>query len=56
MVDPVSEDIYVTDAKDYVSPGMLYCFNKEGKKKWEATTGDIPAHFVLVTKTEIKEE
>lgn len=48
MVHPITKDIYVTDAKDYVSPGTLYCFTPEGKKRWEVRTGDIPAHFVFV--------
>lgn len=48
MVHPVTKNIYVTDAGNYVSPGMLYCFTKEGKKKWSVRTGDIPAHFVLL--------
>lgn len=47
-VNPVTKDIYVTDAKDYVSPGRLYCFGRDGKKKWDVRTGDIPAHFVFV--------
>lgn len=47
-VDPDTEDVYVTDAKDYVSPGTLHCFDKEGKKKWSVMTGDIPAHFVFL--------
>lgn len=47
-VHPVSGDIYVTDARDYVSPGTLYCFDKQGKKKWSVTTGDIPAHFAFL--------
>lgn len=50
MVHPVTKDIYVTDAKDYVTPGVLYCFDKNGKKKWQAETGDIPAGFALVYK------
>ncbi|MCK7555773.1 hypothetical protein MKQ70_12390 [Chitinophaga sedimenti] len=50
MVHPVTKDIYVTDAGNYVSPGMLYCFSKEGKKKWSVRTGDIPAHFALLPK------
>lgn len=50
MVHPVTKDIYVTDAGNYVSPGILYCFTKEGKKKWSVRTGDIPAHFVLLPK------
>jgi DNA-binding beta-propeller fold protein YncE len=48
MVNPVTKDIYVTDAGNYVSPGILYCFSKEGKKKWNVRTGDIPAHFALL--------
>lgn len=46
-VNPITKDIYVTDAKNYVSPGTLYCFDKNGTKKWNVTTGDIPAHFVF---------
>jgi DNA-binding beta-propeller fold protein YncE len=48
MVDPASKEIYVTDAGNYVSPGILYCFTKDGKKKWSVRTGDIPAHFTLL--------
>ena len=47
-VDPVSKDIYVTDAKDYVSPGQLFCYDRYGIKKWEVRTGDIPAHFCFM--------
>ncbi|RXK87211.1 YncE family protein [Filimonas effusa] len=50
MVHPVTKDIYVTDAGNYVAPGILYCFTKEGKKKWSVRTGDIPAHFALLPK------
>jgi DNA-binding beta-propeller fold protein YncE len=46
-VHPETGDIFVTDAKDYVTPGTLYCFSPDGKKKWEVTTGDIPAHIVF---------
>ncbi|SER20578.1 YncE family protein [Pedobacter rhizosphaerae] len=49
-VNPVNSDVYVTDAKDYVSPGTLYCFDKAGKKKFSVTTGDIPAHLVFLNK------
>lgn len=48
MVDPVTKDVYVSDAKDYVNPGTLYCFDASGKKKWSVVTGDIPAHFAFV--------
>lgn len=47
-VDPSSEDIYVTDAKDYVTPGKLHCYSSSGKLKWSVTTGDIPGHIVFV--------
>lgn len=47
MVDPLSRDIYLTDARNCVTPGVLYCFNPEGQLKWKTRTGDIPAHFVL---------
>ena len=47
-VNPITKDIMVTDAKDYVSPGRLYCFGRDGKLKWNVRTGDIPAHFVFL--------
>ncbi|ATL47753.1 hypothetical protein COR50_11590 [Chitinophaga caeni] len=51
-VNPVTRDIFVTDAKDYVSPGTLFCFDPSGKKKWSVTTGDIPAHIAFVIEEE----
>lgn len=50
MVHLVTKDIFLTDATNYVSPGVLYCFDKYGKQKWQVRTGDIPAHFALVEK------
>jgi DNA-binding beta-propeller fold protein YncE len=52
MVHPLTKDIYVTDAGNYVSPGTLYCFDKNGKLKWSVRTGDIPAHFVFLGELE----
>lgn len=49
-VNPDTREIFVTDAKDYVTPGTLYCFSPKGIKKWSITTGDIPAHIVFTTK------
>lgn len=49
-IHPVTKDIYVTDAKNYVSSGTLYCYDKQGKRKWGVRTGDIPAHLVFLTK------
>ena len=48
IVHPISHDIYVMDATNYVSSGKLYCFDRHGKWKWTTWTGDIPAHAVLV--------
>lgn len=47
-INPETKDVYVTDAKDYVSPGTVYCFDPAGNLRWSATTGDIPAHFAFV--------
>ena len=49
-VNPRTREILLTDAKDYVTPGYLYCFSPEGVKKWEVRTGDIPAHIAFVRK------
>ena len=48
MVNPITKDIYVTDAKNYVNPGYLHCYGSDGIRKWSVRTGDIPAHFVFV--------
>ncbi len=47
-VNPYTKEVYVTDAKDYVTPGKLHCYTPYGKLKWSVTTGDIPAHVVFV--------
>lgn len=47
-INPITKDIYVTDAKNYVTPGTLWCFSPEGKAKWSVRTGDIPAHIVFL--------
>ncbi len=49
-IHPESKDIYVTDAKDHVNPGVLYCFDRYGKRKWSVVTGDIPAHIAFTRK------
>ena len=46
-VNPSNKDVYVTDAKDYVTPGRLHCYNAQGRLKWTVTTGDIPAHIAF---------
>ena len=49
-VHPETGDIFVTDAKNYVSSGTLYCFSSDGYKKWSVRTGDIPAHITFLSK------
>ena len=46
-VHPTTGDLYVTDAKNYVSSGVLHCYDRHGKKKWSVRTGDIPAHMAF---------
>ena len=48
QVNPFNGDIYVTDAKNYVSSGQLHCYSRDGKRKWSVRTGDIPAHMCFV--------
>ena len=48
-VNPETGEILVGDAGDCVTPGTLYCFTPDGKKKWSVQTGDIPAHIVFST-------
>lgn len=47
-IHPETGDIFVTDAKNYVSSGTLYCFSPQGKLKWSVRTGDIPAHITFL--------
>lgn len=49
-VHPETGDIFVTDAKNYVSSGTLYCFDRNGRRKWSVRTGDIPAHIAFLTR------
>lgn len=47
--NPDNGEVYIGDAKDYKSPGTLFCYSKEGKLKWQATTGILPGHIALTT-------
>lgn len=49
-VNPYTHDIYITDAKNYVTSGVLHCYSPDGKKKWSVRTGDIPAHLTFLYK------
>jgi DNA-binding beta-propeller fold protein YncE len=48
-VHPLTRDIYVTDAKNYVTPGALHCYGQDGVLKWSVRTGDIPAQISFVS-------
>lgn len=41
--------LFVTDAKNYVSSGVLHCYDMNGNEQWTAETGDIPGHLCRVT-------
>lgn len=58
-VDPISHKIFITDARDYLSPGKLFGVDKNGnlrkftstdgsKQDFIITTGDIPGHFAFL--------
>jgi YVTN family beta-propeller protein len=49
-VDPSTGDVYVGDAKDYISSGQVFCFDKTGKKKFSfsVTPGISPIRTVLI--------
>ena len=49
-VNPETKEFFVTDAKNYVTPGKLHCYSPNGVRKWSVTTGDIPAHFAFTRK------
>jgi DNA-binding beta-propeller fold protein YncE len=52
-VNPNTHEIFVTDARDYITPGKVYCFSPEGRLKWSANTGDIPSRIVF-TRTRLQ--
>lgn len=50
-IHPETGDIFVTDAKNYVSSGTLHCYDRHGRRKWSVRTGDIPAHIVFLPRS-----
>jgi len=46
-VNPITREILLTDAKNYVTPGTLYCYSPQGRLQWQVRTGDIPAHIAF---------
>ncbi|HEY4965105.1 MAG TPA: YncE family protein [Puia sp.] len=49
-IDPATGDLYVGDSKDYVSSGQVFCFDKEGNKKFSfsVSPGINPIRTLLI--------
>lgn len=49
-VDPANGDVYITDAKDFSSSGEVFCFDKNGKRKFSfsVSPGVNPNTVVLI--------
>lgn len=43
-----TDAIYITDAKNYVSSGVLHSYNSSGTHRWQCYTGDIPGHLCRI--------
>ncbi|MDR2683180.1 MAG: YncE family protein [Dysgonamonadaceae bacterium] len=46
-VEPLTKNVYLADAGDYVNPGKVYVFDSTGKKTDEFTAGIIPCKIVF---------
>ncbi len=46
-VNPLNQDVYITDAGNYTVNGDVYCFSKEGKKKFSFESGINPCKVVF---------
>jgi hypothetical protein len=47
---PETGNIFLSDARNYVSSGELYCITPAGSTKWHVRTGDIPAAIAFIKK------
>ncbi len=44
------EELIITDADDYITPGKLHCYSSNGTLRWSAPiTGDIPSSIAFTT-------
>jgi YVTN family beta-propeller protein len=48
--DSLTGEVFVTDAKDYNSNGLVYAFDKTGKKEYSLVTGISPGSILPVNK------
>jgi hypothetical protein len=46
--NPLTGEIYITDAKDFVTTGSLYAFDKAGKLEYTLTTGIDPVGIAML--------
>jgi DNA-binding beta-propeller fold protein YncE len=46
-VNHLNGDVYITDAGTFTTNGDVYCFNKEGKKKFSFEGGLNPSAMVI---------
>ena len=52
-INPENGDIVISDARDYVSPGRIYCYSRQGVRKWTAVTGVIPSSVAFIPKNKL---
>ncbi|MBR5332562.1 MAG: YncE family protein [Muribaculaceae bacterium] len=50
-VHPITGEIYITDARNYVTSGRIHCYSPNGELKWSQSTGEIPSQFAFKTQT-----
>lgn len=49
-VNPSTKEIFICDAKNYVSSGTVTCYSPYGVKRWSVFTGDIPSTITFIYK------
>lgn len=49
-IDNLTGEVFITDAKNYASNGQVFCFDKDGKKKYVLTTGISPNGVIFINK------
>lgn len=50
VTDSTTGEVFVTDAKDFNSNGLLYAFDKTGRKEYSLTVGINPGSIVFINK------
>ncbi len=49
-VNPTTKEVFICDAKNYVSSGSITCYSPQGIKRWSVFTGDIPSSITFTYK------